>query len=64
MARDGERGGPDGVGVANHMTPATLPEGERALKVRVEAILTASGFIILPPGKNWKQDYLKLSSGK
>jgi hypothetical protein len=22
MARDGERGGPDGFGVANHMTPA------------------------------------------
>jgi hypothetical protein len=46
------------------MTLATLPEGERALKVRVEAVLAASGFIILPPGKKWKQDYLKLSSGK
>jgi Flp pilus assembly protein CpaB len=33
------------------MTPATLLEGERALKVRVEAVLAASGFIILPPGK-------------
>jgi Flp pilus assembly protein CpaB len=33
------------------MTPATLPESKRALKVRVEAVLAASGFIILPPGK-------------
>jgi hypothetical protein len=31
--------------------PATQPEGERALKVRVEAVIIASGFIILPPAK-------------
>jgi hypothetical protein len=46
------------------MTLTTLSEGERALKVKVEAILAASGFITLPPGKKRKQDYLKLSSGR
>jgi hypothetical protein len=52
LDRDGEREGQDVAGVENHMTLTTLSEGERALKVKVEAVLAASGFIILPPGKN------------
>jgi Flp pilus assembly protein CpaB len=33
------------------MTPAKQTEGERALKIRVDAVITASGFILLQPGK-------------
>lgn len=35
--------------MANHTNPTIVPEGERVLKVGLEAGKTAFGFIILPP---------------
>jgi hypothetical protein len=49
------------------MTPAKQTEGERALKIRVDAVITEvelqvdSSYSNLK--NNWKQDYLKLPSG-